>query len=372
MRALILAAVLCPPGWGQVMLPAYAGVQVQVTTVTVGGGGALNGFAHRLTLTAAAQPSTLAGFPIWVGNVQDDALKTAANGGSVLNANGYDVIFTSNQDCTPSSGMYWSFDGPFDGTVGKIPAHVRIDLGTAPATFYACFGKPGISTFQSSASAVWDSHFKGRWAMGDGTTPNAADSTANGNNGTLMGTVPPAAAAGKIVGALSFSNGYVNVGSNASLNITGDLTITTWVNTTWGGNQMIVGGYQTGGGYPGYGFGVGLPLNNGRVGFWNGSAWTQSSTLAVSTNVWHCVAAVLSAGTLRFYVDGAGPDVVNGIASPPAYVGVRALGASSDGSNKFQGRIDEVRISDTARSADWIAAEYRSGAGTLVTKGALL
>jgi Concanavalin A-like lectin/glucanases superfamily len=372
MRLLLPAALLCPLGWGQMMLPAYQGVQAQTTTVPAGGG-ALNGFAHRLTLTAAAQPSALAGFPVWVGNVQDNALKSAANGGSVQNPNGYDIIFTLNQDCTPSSGTYWSLDGTFDGTSGKVPAHVRLDLGTSAATFYVCFGKAAINTFQSTASAVWDSYTKGRWAMGNGTTADASDSTANGNNGTLMGAVLPTAAAGQIVGALSFSNGYVNVGAGASLNITGALTLTTWINTTWGGNQTIIGGYQGSGPYPGYGFGVALPLNNGRLGFWNGVAWTQSSTnYSVTTNVWHHVAAVLSGGVLSFYVDGRGPDNVAGIAPAPSYIGIRTLGASSDGSNKFQGRIDEVRISDTARSSDWIAAEYRSGAGTLVTKGGLL
>lgn len=50
-----------------------------------------------------------------------------------------------------------------------------------------------------------------------------------------------------------------------------------------------------------------------------------------------------------------------------ARIGRAALPTGSSAS--WVGALDEVRVSDVARSADWIAAEYASMAGGLVQLG---
>jgi hypothetical protein len=52
------------------------------------------------------------------------------------------------------------------------------------------------------------------------------------------------------------------------------------------------------------------------------------------------------------------------------------IGAISDGSgqyarsqHEFDGSIDEVRVSNTAKSADWIEAQYESMSDSFITFG---
>lgn len=60
---------------------------------------------------------------------------------------------------------------------------------------------------------------------------------------------------------------------------------------------------------------------------------------------------------MSFYKDGA-PDVTKTSAAPNSYSGVRYVGG--DGTYFFSGTIDELRVSSTARSANWILTEYNN------------
>lgn len=65
---------------------------------------------------------------------------------------------------------------------------------------------------------------------------------------------------------------------------------------------------------------------------------------SITASVWHHIAAVMSAGTLRVYVDGVGGSptaVSNPLISNASPV---TIGASANGQYPFAGFIDEVRI----------------------------
>ncbi len=358
MRSAVLALALPAACFGQITLPAYQGLYVQPPTYTPPGT-----WAHRLTLTAAAVGSTLADFPAYV-DISDAMLRTTANGGVA-----YDLVFGADSDCT--SRLSWELE-PYDGSNGRIRAHVRLTLGTSPTTFYACYGKTGINTFQSTPGAVWDGATKGRWGLGNGTTLNATDSTVYSNHGTLGG-VFPTPTAGQIDGAFSFAYGaagWIDVGTGSSLNITGtSITISAWVQSARN-NQSVFCGFQNGGAYPGYEFGIGIISSGPKLNFWDSTGW-RSGTVDVPDTGWHhiAVSVVETAGT--FYVDGvaAGTFTSGSIGS---FGGPRYIGSDNSLSRHFEGGLDSVRVSSVGRSPDWIAAEVASGLGTLVTKGALL
>jgi biopolymer transport protein ExbB len=78
----------------------------------------------------------------------------------------------------------------------------------------------------------------------------------------------------------------------------------------------------------------------------------------LSSAQWHHLAASFSAGKLSLYVDGA----LAG--SSPVQAadlgGELSVGASHGNDHGFSGEVDEVQFSNTARSADWLAATARS------------
>lgn len=143
-----------------------------------------NGYTYRRTITIdhTKVPNTVqTNFPVLISGTYS-YLATVANGGKVENGNGYDVIFTSDSDCSiklnhevetynadSGAGNYWV----------KVPtvSHTSDDT-----VFYMCYGNASITTDQSNKAAVWDSSYKGVWHLPNGTTLTVGDSTGNGNH----------------------------------------------------------------------------------------------------------------------------------------------------------------------------------------------
>lgn len=81
----------------------------------------------------------------------------------------------------------------------------------------------GISSFTASAQV-------GLWRFNEGTGSTTADNSGNGNIGTLTNMGSPWIE-GLYGNALSFNgSGYVSIANSASLQVTGDLTISMWIN----------------------------------------------------------------------------------------------------------------------------------------------
>jgi hypothetical protein len=182
--------------------------------------------SRKITLTNHPS-STLTNFPVLV-SITDPTLKTVANGGSVQNSNGYDIVFAADSaNVTPYS---WEMES-YDGAAGKVTAWVLIPSfsSSVDTAFYMLWGDASISTFQSTASAVWDSNYKGVWHLGDGTTLSVADSTSGANNGTNHSAAPTS---GKVGGSANFNgtSQYIDLGNNANLKVSLPATISFWMN----------------------------------------------------------------------------------------------------------------------------------------------
>ena len=88
----------------------------------------------------------------------------------------------------------------------------------------------------------------------------------------------------------------------------------------------------------------------------------QSAQL--TTGDWHHLALTLGGGQLTLYVDGAQAGQTAARAADIA--GTLTIGGSADGNSYFTGDMDELEVSDIARSADWIKAAATSQ-GTMPT-----
>ncbi len=181
---------------------------------------------------------------------------------------------------------------------------------------------------------------RGYWAFNEGSGTTAADSSGNGNNGSIHGA---SWVSGSPDGstALSFdgSGDYVTVPASASLAITGQLTVEAWINPSGpGGVQRIVSADKH----------FYLALSGSKISFAvYTNAWKKvTGTTALQTGTWYHVAGVYTGGKLRVYLNGNLEKEINvsgqiGQGQSAADV---IIGARAGGSQGFVGTIDEVRI----------------------------
>src|SRR3989344_1396932 len=207
----------------------------------------------------------------------------------------------------------------------------------------------------------------GHWTFdGKDITTRIDDVSGNSNNGGLVlgasGNTATTTVPGRIGQAMAFdgTHDYVTLPNNASLNITGPITMSAWIKTSFSGAyQYVISGLTGGSPYAGYGLTI-SPDN--KISYWSGAhaAWVDGSS-TVNDNKWHHITAVESGTTVRFYKDG----VADGTAStqqPNSYSDVRKIGIFTDNSqNPFKGSIDDVRIYNRALSADEIKRLYDLG-----------
>ncbi|MCX6811570.1 MAG: hypothetical protein NT039_02675, partial [Candidatus Berkelbacteria bacterium] len=193
----------------------------------------------------------------------------------------------------------------------------------------------------------------GVWHSNDATTSTIADSTANGNNGTKKAANEPIEADGKIGKAQSYdeTNDYVNVGTAVSG--LSDYTLTAWIKTSKTEDSTIIGNYDAS-----YNYWM-IIDNGGDIQLYSGTWLSGDNFKSITDNNWHFIVGSRSGTTGYLYIDGQ-LDKTGNVGSAITSSLNTYLGRNPGGTNPFGGIIDEMRISSSARSAPWIAAEYKN------------
>jgi len=326
-------------------------------------------YRKKITIdgTKIAGNSDLTDFPVLVSSTQ--ALwKSTANGGNVSSATGWDFVFTKADGITKLDHEIEKFAS----TTGELVAWFRAPTldRNAANELYVYYGGPS-TTNQQNKTGVWDSNFKGVWHMAATSTINATDSTSNSNNGFLTGS--PTALIGQIDGAVDFSQSdsqSVTVPYNSNLAPTDAITFSGWFNanpTILNVVPTIIGNAESGG----YFFGL-----NGISGLCGGSTTQFCGAVRVNgvyqvvgfgtdiTGAWHYGVFTYDGTAVKGYVDGnlVGSVSVSGPiqqTTEPFCIGNNpSIGVCND--DPYVGRVDDVRISNTARSAAWIQTEYNN------------
>jgi len=287
-------------------------------------------------------------------------LKTAANGGNVQNANGYDVIFTSDTGC--GTKLDHEVES-YNATTGAVSYWVRVPTvsHSNDTTLYLCYGNAAISTSQENRTGVWDTNFRGVWHLGNGSTLSANDSTSNSNNGTINGAT---ATAGQIGGSASFSGSSPNITTPASIDLDDAFTLSAWINLddVTHNTYVIFGfGYNNS---DNYGFLIpradhsGLTLQSTNQGWPPGASFTTPSQ-NVSAATWTHVVLKKSAGSsVKIYQNGA--EISNEAMRDTGYLASTLTIGSAVGANYFKGKIDEAHFSTVERTTDWVKTEYNN------------
>ncbi|HVV39417.1 MAG TPA: DUF2341 domain-containing protein, partial [Candidatus Paceibacterota bacterium] len=234
----------------------------------------------------------------------------------------------------------------------------------ANTDFYIYYGNSGASDYATNATYgaqnVWTNGYVGVYHLKDGTTLSGNDSTGNANTGSITGAT---AGTGQVDGAanLSGTSQYITIGNGSSLQITGDMTIQAWINPTDNANYNGIVG-KTNANVPGpYDFYLVQTTGVPRFFRGNGTVSTNvDGTTAVSSGVWSFIAVTMSGTSVTHYLN-ANTNGSGTLSTTIADSGTSArIGSRADSATMFKGSMDEVRISNTARSASWIQTEYNN------------
>jgi glucose/arabinose dehydrogenase/chitodextrinase len=212
------------------------------------------------------------------------------------------------------------------------------------------------------------------YAFDEGAGNTAADATGHGLNGTLTnGATWGAGKYGSAV-ALDGINDYVNLGNPTSLQLTGSMTISAWINSAaFPADDAAVVSKR---GAIGYQLDTTIDTGPRAIGFKltnsSGANMMRYGATAMQPNAWYHIAGVYNATarTMDVYLNGQldNGSLVGTITSTQqnspqnVYVGERVAA----GSFAFNGRIDDVRIYGRTLTAAEIQADMATplGSGT--------
>lgn len=102
------------------------------------------------------------------------------------------------------------------------------------------------------------------------------------------------------------------------------------------------------------------------------AGWNALVPGSLASSTWYYAAATFdsTAGIATSYLDGTAGRALSGLTGPMSgELSYLRVGTDGSNANVFDGLVDEVRISHTAKSAAWIAAQHRSMTDTMILFG---
>lgn len=207
------------------------------------------------------------------------------------------------------------------------------------------------------------------WEFNEGSGTTAADATGNGNTGTVSNTTWTTGYLGTD-SALSFNgtNSSVKMAGSSNVNVTGDITVSFWVNPALGNDGVVVHKDNQ------YTF---IINSNGTVSWADSSNWSYvnfgQQSVGIVANQWQQLTITKTGGVVKIYRNGNlqlsqafGGSLTS--TSNIMHIGCYSTATSCTG-NQFSGKIDSVRIYNQALSASEVAALYTPPqTGGLVSK----
>jgi hypothetical protein len=282
---------------------------------------------------------------------------------------GEDIRFTDSDGTTLKYEIeYWNESGTSYVWV-KVP---QIDQNSSTDYVYMYYGNTDANDGQDDEN-VWDSNFLAVYHFDETTGSTLFDSTSNNVDATKDGSIGMDTS-GQVDGADSFDgNGENYENTSAGMSFGTELTMEGWFKYPDGGagSPRIVELSIQGNAYSH----CLAPDPDGSVRAWadcNGTTYNRVGDADDSTDYgndqWHYFVYTYSSPNAYIYMDGSRTDTGNVEACSNLDDGtILIIGAISDISgqyshsqHEFDGDIDEIRISDVARSQAWIAATYKT------------
>jgi hypothetical protein len=308
--------------------------------------------------------ANLTDFPVLVEVIDSDFAEHART-------DAWDLLFTDYSSGTQLDHEIESYES----ITGHLVAWVNVPFvsSTEPTLLYLYYGNPAVAISQENVAGTWGSNYMMVQHLSEGFGTHY-DSTANGNDASPYGDLSQNAT-GKIDGADDFdgTDDYLQIPHADS--VTGfeeAFTASAWVKIGQSGNSTyhptIFNKYNTVGNQRAWAIdnylGSTLQLKVTANGLTPHTWWQVAWTPVV--DAWYYVTVVWEANeNATFYINGEQlaisawsgttvPSIFNNTLEP-LYIGK----AYTTGRN-WNGAIDEARISNIARSAEWISTSYNN------------
>lgn len=323
-----------------------------------------------LVIQHAQVPADQTSFPVLVTEVSLPSEMKTLGGAMAAQADGGDIRFSS--DLAGASQLAcevvgWTQNANPALATAEIWVPVSI-LTASDVTIYVWYSAGGGQTQPAAnaafgSQAVWDANYKLVMHCANGSVLSVADSTSNANNGS--GAALPSASAGQIDGGATL-NGTTQfiVIPPTTISLASDLTVEIWQKKTAkapttnndrffslitdANNFFQVVTDDTSAKY-------GAILTRGGVATIAGTSYGAYDTAA-----FHQIAYTVSGTAGVFYRDGVSVAAGAGIAVAAGATNAFNVGRRPDGtaSTFFAGVLDEVRLSQSARTANWLATGF--------------
>lgn len=318
------------------------------------------GFRKLLSINYTNVAGPLTNFPVLVSRT-DTELQNYAK------SNAYDLVFTTADGTTRLAHEIESFSN------GTLVAWVKLPLlsSTSNTLFYLYYGNAS-STNQQNPTMVWDGNYSAVWHLDEtanGSSREYKDATSNARDARGRGGIPNLTA-GKLGSGQAFDGASDYIESESNIAITGNnvRTLSFWTKLNSASAAAIAG---WGNANNNENFVAGAYGNYWTLaGYGTGNDWT--SIAAATTGNWQFNTIVHNGSTVRWYVNGA--EIGSGFAHTYATTDSKViLGYSIYAGTSYylNGILDEVRISNLARSLNWIRTEYtnQNSPTTFLTTG---
>jgi hypothetical protein len=318
----------------------------------------LEGFSGRKKLSVISsqlpQGKSLYNFPVLISLRLDD-LKRVQDGGMVSGRDGEDLVFTSADGQTILPFQIERYEP----SSGKLLAWVRFDtLDTQHKEAFLYYGKTDAtslassSTFEKPFEAVW--HFN-RGFQTDSPNP------LNGEYRAVKDEEGRFAAAKDF---MAYDGSHMIFESKNDLTFNGDITVSAWIKSDMRAlDQTIVSNASKDGGFNLFINKNGTPVfeiidNKGKVASLDKPGFTNK----LEAGTWYQLTGVYCSQTdsLKFYINGKlDKSMLAGVKYSAG--GNLAIGAAPSGDKTFyNGILDELRISSTSFSPEYIYTSYLS------------
>ena len=345
----------------------------------------LSGYNKRIKVTAdhTKVGSNLSWFPltIFLKSGDGDTTKIFDELGSnnlkmaITKSDGTTQLYVEIEqwDTTNKVGvLHCGRDGDTLSSSADTDYYIYYDSSHADNTDYV-----GVKN-STPAQSVWDGNFKAIYHMSDGAdTSHIYDSTSNNNDGTKKAANEPTQADGQIAKAQSFdgTDDKILTDLDPSTELEQTITIEAWVYPHAQSNYRgIMGEHIGAGSFAGI---IGFQYEDGywAFGYGNGKTFPMNKNIgALTLNSWVYLVGTITAGTggnINVFKDGTQVGNPFSVSTSISHTSVFNIGRAYDMAGRyFDGIIDEVRISNVARSAAWIKATYNSLNDSLLTYGA--
>ena len=332
-------------------------------------------YRKKLSFDNSGQTETLMNFPVLIN------LTSSFFNYSRAAPNGTDLRFIDTDGITQLKYHIeeWNQSG-----YSYIWVNVtEIDAGSSQDHIWMYYGNPTAPDVQDQAG-TYDETFAAVWHLAEDPGPGGAgdikDTTSNNNHGTAEASMTSGdSVTGKIGRGMDFdgSDDYIDCGIGPSLNISNAITIEAWAKTYTDNGGTIASKHGAGD--------YGWVLHRRDMGDSLGVIWSINGTSYVTpetaadtfeVNISYHLVITFDGSNIRAYINGVED---TGGDFPYSYAGLNISATSTqiardgymgtDPAYMFNGTLDEVRISNTARSADWIKAQFLSMDNNFITYG---